>query len=53
MTSNRLTEQQRATAEVGGMPLFRGGHGFGMGVAVVLDPKKAEPTASPRPSAKM
>ncbi|WP_437851732.1 serine hydrolase domain-containing protein [Sorangium sp. So ce363] len=44
MTSNRLTEQQRATAEVGGMPLFRGGHGFGMGVAVVLDPKKAEPT---------
>lgn len=44
MTSNRLTEQQRATAEVGGMPLFRRGHGFGMGVAVVLDPKKAEPT---------
>ncbi|WP_437294153.1 serine hydrolase domain-containing protein [Sorangium sp. So ce426] len=44
MTSNRLTEQQRATAEVGGMPLFRGGHGFGMGIAVVLDPKKAEPT---------
>lgn len=26
------------------MPLFRGGHGFGLGVAVVLDQKRAEPT---------
>lgn len=26
------------------MPLFVGGHGFGMGVAVVLEPDKADPT---------
>jgi len=41
MTSNRLTEAQRVTSEVGGLPLFRAGHGFGMGVAVVLEPDKA------------
>lgn len=44
MTTNCLSDHQRSTAEVGGMPLFRGGHGFGMGVAVVLDQKRAEPT---------
>lgn len=44
MVSNHLTESQRATSEVGGMPLFIGGHGFGMGVAVVLEPDKADPT---------
>lgn len=43
MTTNRLTERQRETAEVGGARLFREGLGFGMGVAVVLDPRKAEP----------
>ena len=44
MTTNCLSEHQRVTGEVVGMPLFRGGHGFGMGVAVVLDQKRAEPT---------
>jgi CubicO group peptidase (beta-lactamase class C family) len=44
MTSNCLTESQRATAEVVGMPLFAAGHGFGMGVAVVMEPQKALPT---------
>jgi CubicO group peptidase (beta-lactamase class C family) len=43
MTSNCLTESQRATAEVVGMPLFAAGHGFGMGVAVVIEPQKALP----------
>jgi CubicO group peptidase (beta-lactamase class C family) len=44
MTTNRLTESQRARSEVAGMPLFAAGHGFGMGVAVVLEPDKALPT---------
>jgi CubicO group peptidase (beta-lactamase class C family) len=43
MPTNRLTESQRTTAELGGLPLFAAGHGFGMGVAVVLEPEKAEP----------
>jgi CubicO group peptidase (beta-lactamase class C family) len=43
MTANCLTESQRVTAEVVGMPLFAAGHGFGMGVAVVLEPEKALP----------
>lgn len=38
MTSNQLTESQRSKA-----PLLSSGHGFGMGVAVVLDPEKADP----------
>jgi CubicO group peptidase (beta-lactamase class C family) len=44
MTTNRLSASQRKTAEVIGLPLFDGGHGFGMGVAVVVDPTKAEPS---------
>jgi CubicO group peptidase (beta-lactamase class C family) len=44
MTTNCLTDSQRSTSEVGGMPLFASGHGFGMGVAVVLEPDKALPT---------
>ena len=40
MTANRLTEDQRADARMLGMPVFTG-HGFGLGVAVVLDPDKA------------
>ena len=40
MTKNCLSEQQRMTAEVVGLPLFRGGHGFGMGVAVVLEERR-------------
>jgi CubicO group peptidase (beta-lactamase class C family) len=43
MTTNVLSERQRETAEVGGAKLFREGLGFGMGVAVVLDPRRAEP----------
>jgi CubicO group peptidase (beta-lactamase class C family) len=44
MTTNCLTEAQRARSEVGGMPLFAAGHGFGMGLAVVLEPDQALPT---------
>jgi CubicO group peptidase (beta-lactamase class C family) len=44
MTANHLTESQRVTAEVVGLPLFAAGHGFGMGVAMVLEPEKALPT---------
>ncbi|QUD87316.1 serine hydrolase domain-containing protein [Phenylobacterium montanum] len=40
MTANRLSEAQRASARLLGMPLFAG-HGFGLGVAVVLDPDNA------------
>jgi CubicO group peptidase (beta-lactamase class C family) len=43
MTTNRLTENQRTRAEMLGMPVFGTGHGFGMGVAVVLDPETASP----------
>ena len=41
MASNRLTAAQRAKAEVMGMSFA--GHGFGMGVAVVMEPEKADP----------
>ena len=44
MTTNHLTASQRATSEVAGLPLFSAGHGFGLGVAVVLEPEKALPT---------
>jgi CubicO group peptidase (beta-lactamase class C family) len=44
MVANRLTNAQRANAEVAGLPLFAAGHGFGLGVAVVLEPEHAEPT---------
>ena len=44
MTGNRLTPAQRATGEVGGLQLFSSGHGFGLGVAVVLEPERALPT---------
>jgi CubicO group peptidase (beta-lactamase class C family) len=44
MVTNQLTADQRASAEVGGMPLFAAGHGFGLGVAVVLEPEKAAVT---------
>ncbi|HRD28073.1 MAG TPA: serine hydrolase domain-containing protein [Caulobacter sp.] len=40
MTSNHLTDDQRARAEMLGMPVFTA-HGFGLGVAVVLDPDNA------------
>jgi len=43
MASNCLTDSQRAKSEMLGMPLFATGHGFGMGVAVVTEPEKADP----------
>ena len=43
MTTNRLTEMQRAAAKLLGRSIFAAGHGYGMGVAVVLDPEKADP----------
>jgi len=41
MTANRLTDSQRANSRLMGMPIFAAGHGFGLGVAVVLEPEKA------------
>ena len=43
MTSNQLTPEQRAAARMFGRPVFAAGHGYGMGVAVVLEPEKADP----------
>jgi len=43
MTSNQLTPEQRATARMFGRPIFAVGHGYGMGVAVVMEPGKADP----------
>ena len=40
MTANRLSEAQRTAARMLGMPVFTG-LGFGLGVAVVMDPEKA------------
>lgn len=42
MTSNQLTDEQRAAANMFGQKIFAG-HGYGMGVAVVMDPAKADP----------
>jgi CubicO group peptidase (beta-lactamase class C family) len=44
MTSNRLTESQRANSTLMGIPVFATGHGFGLGVAVMMEPKKAVPS---------
>jgi CubicO group peptidase (beta-lactamase class C family) len=44
MTSNHLTDSQRARSATFGRRMFAAGHGFGMGVAVVLEPEKAAPT---------
>jgi len=43
MTSNQLSPEQRAAAHMFGRPLFAAGHGYGMGVAVVMEPEKADP----------
>ena len=43
MTSNQLTAEQRASARMFGRPIFAVGHGYGMGVAVVTEPEKADP----------
>jgi len=42
MTSNQLTPEQRVAARQFGRPLFAEGHGYGMGVAVVMEPDKAD-----------
>lgn len=41
MTTNRLTDDQRARATTMGMPTFAPGNGFGLGLAVVTDPATA------------
>ena len=43
MASNQLTSPQRATARLLGRSLFATGHGYGMGVAVVTEPDRADP----------
>ena len=43
MTSNQLTPEQRATTRMFGRPIFAAGHGYGMGVAVVMEPEQADP----------
>jgi len=43
MTSNQLTPEQRTTARMFGQAVFAAGHGYGMGVAVVMEPEKADP----------
>jgi CubicO group peptidase (beta-lactamase class C family) len=41
MRTNRLTERQRLDAKMIGMSVFGQGSGFGLGVAVTLDPETA------------
>src|SRR5436190_15638410 len=43
MTSNQLTPDQRAAARMFRRPVFAEGNGYGMGVAVVMEPEKADP----------
>jgi len=43
MLSNQLTPEQRASAYMFGQRLFARGHGYGMGVAVVMEPEHADP----------
>ena len=43
MASNQLTPDQRRTARMMGQTLFASGHGYGLGVAVVTEPDKADP----------
>ena len=43
MASNQLTSHQRMTARLLGRRVFAAGHGYGMGVAVVMEPDKADP----------
>jgi CubicO group peptidase (beta-lactamase class C family) len=42
MTSNQLTPEQRVAARQFGRAIFAEGHGYGMGVAVVMEPDKAD-----------
>ena len=43
MASNQLMPHQRRSARMLGRPVFAQGHGYGMGVAVVMEPEKADP----------
>jgi len=43
MTANQLTPEQRAATRLFGQRIFATGHGYGMGVAVVMDPEAADP----------
>ena len=43
MTSNQLSNDQRSAARLLGRPIFASGHGYGMGVAVVMEPDAADP----------
>jgi CubicO group peptidase (beta-lactamase class C family) len=43
MASNQLTPDQRTSARMLGRPVFAAGHGYGMGVAVVMEPEQADP----------
>jgi len=42
MMSNQLSPEQRAAARMFGQALFARGHGYGLGVAVVLEPERAD-----------
>jgi CubicO group peptidase (beta-lactamase class C family) len=42
MTSNHLPDDQRRAAQMFGMPTFGEGHGFGFGLATVIDPVHAQ-----------
>jgi CubicO group peptidase (beta-lactamase class C family) len=42
MTSNQLTPEQRAAMRMFGQAVFAAGHGYGMGVAVVMEPEQAD-----------
>jgi CubicO group peptidase (beta-lactamase class C family) len=42
MMSNQLTPRQRSGARLFGQALFASGHGYGMGVAVVLESEQAD-----------
>jgi CubicO group peptidase (beta-lactamase class C family) len=44
MTRNRLTNHQRANSRMLGLPMFAAGHGFGLGVAVVVESERAMST---------
>ena len=43
MTTNCLSAAQRASSTMLGMSPFAAGHGFGLGVAVVMEPEQANP----------
>jgi CubicO group peptidase (beta-lactamase class C family) len=40
---DQLTPEQRAKVRMLGQSVFAAGHGYGMGVAVVMEPEKADP----------